>query len=55
MIFVGILVGLLVGGIIGFMLMAGCQVTLDRQAITNGYVKLCGKIYKISEIDGGKE
>lgn len=52
-------IGFLVGGIVnfglGFVLAMAGQASIEKGAVKNGYIKLGGKMYTITELDVSKK
>lgn len=46
----GLLIGIVLGFVLGFCVAAWASVHGDRVAAEQGVVKLCGRIYRIEEI-----
>lgn len=49
-------VWLFVAAFLGAIFTAACQVSVEKQAVENGYMKIAGKLYTITPLDiGGKK
>lgn len=48
---VWVFLGLIVGFAAGFTVAAYTQVEMDKKAVSDGVIKLCGKIFVLKEID----
>lgn len=47
---IGLLAGLLLGFLCGFFVAAWCCVHNDKMAVNQGVIKLCGRIFRLEEI-----
>lgn len=47
---IGLLVGILLGCVLGFFIGAWCSVYNDKMAVEQGVIKLCGRIFRLEEI-----
>lgn len=50
MIWLCLAAGLLIGFVLGFLAAAYCAVHNDLEAIEQGFIKLCGRIFLLEEI-----
>ena len=47
--------GMFAGFVVGFVAAAAVQAQIDENSVRVGYVKMCGKHYKIEELKKGNE
>ena len=46
-----LILGVFIGGIAGFVLAAMAVCESDKRAVSDGVIKLCGKLFVLKEID----
>lgn len=49
--FLYVIIGLILGFGFGVVAAAWCQVEADRKSIKTGIIKLCGRFFRLTEID----